>query len=291
MRRPWIGGRRVEQGLVGPALSLVEGLTGLDGALHRIVNLQNDAPDAALAVGGLVLSAGSWSPDRPGAERAPGGVASGAAVMVRLLGESAAPGPAGARADVSLPQVHTRRIQPPPARTADPPKWAEPRRAPAKPAPIVRAASDERPPPRAPRPPAAPLQAEDPAEISSLAAGAVGSGASQTVIGMASPAPGPAGGPLPSGDLGPGGGYETGRVDRVARPVGQVRPHYPARARQRGEEADVVVAVWVGAGGDVDRAAVSSSAGPEFDAAALAAVFPLLRTIDADHPRRVRADD
>jgi protein TonB len=73
-------------------------------------------------------------------------------------------------------------------------------------------------------------------------------------------------------DLGAGGGYGAGRVDRVARPVGQVRPHYPSRARQRGEEADVIVEVWVGARGDVDRVAVSRSAGAEFDEAALAAV-------------------
>jgi len=65
---------------------------------------------------------------------------------------------------------------------------------------------------------------------------------------------------------------ETGRLDRVARPVGRIRPRYPELARQRGEEADVVVAVWVGARGDVDRVAVSSSAGAEFDAAAVAAV-------------------
>jgi protein TonB len=73
-------------------------------------------------------------------------------------------------------------------------------------------------------------------------------------------------------ELGPGGAYDGGRLDRVARPAGSIRPHYPPRARQRGEEADVAVDVWVGAQGEVDRVAVSTSAGAEFDAAALAAV-------------------
>jgi protein TonB len=72
--------------------------------------------------------------------------------------------------------------------------------------------------------------------------------------------------------LGPGNRDGAGRLDRVARPAGSIRPHYPPRARQRGEEADVIVDVWVGALGNVDRAAVSRSAGPDFDAAALAAV-------------------
>jgi protein TonB len=89
---------------------------------------------------------------------------------------------------------------------------------------------------------------------------------------MPSRASGPVGGPLSSVELGPGSGQLGGRLDRVARPAGSIRPHYPPRARQRGQEADVLVAVWVGAQGDVDRVAVSRSAGPEFDAAALAAV-------------------
>jgi protein TonB len=89
---------------------------------------------------------------------------------------------------------------------------------------------------------------------------------------MASGTDAPGGGGLPGVGLGAGDGYETGRVDRVARPMGEIRPHYPALARQRGQEADVVVAVWVGARGHVDRAAVSRSAGPEFDEAALAAI-------------------
>jgi protein TonB len=123
---------------------------------------------------------------------------------------------------------------------------------------------------------------EDPAELASALAwppqpltrlgAAAGSSLWQLVVGMPSLASGPAGGPLPSVDLGPGSGYDAGRLDRAARPAGSIRPHYPVRARQRGEEADVAVDVWVGAQGDVDRVAVSRSAGTEFDAAALAAV-------------------
>jgi protein TonB len=58
----------------------------------------------------------------------------------------------------------------------------------------------------------------------------------------------------------------------VAAPASSIRPHYPPRARQRGEEADVTVEVWVGARGEVDRIAVADSAGAEFDAAAIEAV-------------------
>ena len=46
MRHPRIGRRRVEHGLVG--------LAGLDGLLHGVVDLQNDALGAVLAVGGFV---------------------------------------------------------------------------------------------------------------------------------------------------------------------------------------------------------------------------------------------
>ena len=48
MRHPWISRRRVEQGLVG--------LTSLDGLLHGVVDLQDDALGAVLAVGSLVLA-------------------------------------------------------------------------------------------------------------------------------------------------------------------------------------------------------------------------------------------
>jgi len=48
MRHPWIGRRRIEAGLVG--------LAGLHSLLHGVVDLQDDAPGAVLAVGGLVLA-------------------------------------------------------------------------------------------------------------------------------------------------------------------------------------------------------------------------------------------
>jgi len=48
MRHPWIGRRRVEQGLVG--------LASLDGLLHGVVDLQDDALGTVLTVGGFVLA-------------------------------------------------------------------------------------------------------------------------------------------------------------------------------------------------------------------------------------------
>jgi len=48
MCHPRIRRRRVEQGLVG--------LASLDGVLHGVVDLQNDALGAVLAVGGFVLA-------------------------------------------------------------------------------------------------------------------------------------------------------------------------------------------------------------------------------------------
>jgi TonB family protein len=67
-------------------------------------------------------------------------------------------------------------------------------------------------------------------------------------------------------------GYETGRLDRLARPAAPIEPHYPPRARQRGDEGDVIVDAWVGSEGETDRVAVAQSAGAELDEAALAVV-------------------
>jgi protein TonB len=69
-----------------------------------------------------------------------------------------------------------------------------------------------------------------------------------------------------------GGGPRAAGFDRHARPASSIRPRYPWRARQRGEEADVVVEAWVGPAGEVGDVQVVASAGEEFDAAALAAV-------------------
>ena len=146
------------------------------------------------------------------------------------------------------------------------------------------AAPPRRPEPRPDSavPAAAPLQTEEPVELASALAAASppgdrppaasGARASQPFGGARSGTRGPPGGQLARARLGPGGGDEVGRLDRLARPAAPIRPHYPARARQRGDEADVGVDVWVGAGGEVDRVAISRSAGAEFDAAAIAAV-------------------
>lgn len=71
-------------------------------------------------------------------------------------------------------------------------------------------------------------------------------------------------------DAGPA--FGPGDVDRVARPAQPIRPLYPSGARQRGEEADVVVEARVGALGAVDDVAVLRSAGPDFDEEAARAV-------------------
>jgi len=70
----------------------------------------------------------------------------------------------------------------------------------------------------------------------------------------------------------PGGAASEGPLSRVARPASEIRPRYPEAARERGDEAEVVVEAWVAANGRVERARVQASAGREFDAAALEAV-------------------
>jgi len=58
----------------------------------------------------------------------------------------------------------------------------------------------------------------------------------------------------------------------VARPASEIRPRYPRAARERGDEAEVIVEAWVAPSGRVARARVRAGAGDEFDAAALEAV-------------------
>ena len=217
-----------------------------------------------IAVGGLVLSARFLSADPGGAAPAaePGGA--GGIVFVRLLDVSAAPSQALTADDgVSTPAAGARPIPPKPLLPAAPARRAKPR-------------------PDSGVPAAAPLQTEEPAELASALPptsppgdrppAEAGTPASQSPGDTPSGARVPDGGPLASARLGPGSGYEAGRIDRAARPAAPIRPHYPARARQRGDEADVAVDVWVGSGGEVDRVAIASSAGAEFDAAAVAAV-------------------
>ncbi|HXV37418.1 MAG TPA: TonB family protein [Myxococcota bacterium] len=59
---------------------------------------------------------------------------------------------------------------------------------------------------------------------------------------------------------------------RVARPASEIRPRYPDVARERGDEAEVVVEAWVAASGRVEDARIRRSAGSAFDRAALDAV-------------------
>lgn len=226
----------------------------------------------AVALGGLVVSARFLSPDAPdgpGAAGAAGAAGSGEVVLLRLLDVSAAPSQEVADDDgASTPAAGALPAPPQPARTAAPVKRTEPRRDTAGPAAALLQTRDS--------------QTRDPVEVASALAApsqpgsrphaAAGTPASQPRTDKRSGTHAPAGGPLASAPLEPGGGREAGRLDRVARPAAPIRPHYPPRARQRGDEADVAVDVWVGAGGDVDRVAISRSAGAEFDAAAVAAV-------------------
>ena len=243
-----------------------------------------------IVLGGLALSGQPFFPDLSGGNVAPGAGASGGVLTVHLFEVPAAPGQSVA--DVSTAQAATRPIQLAAARAVDLPKRVERPRNPTTPAPAIGAAPREHPAPRT-RPPASPRP--QPAHSVAVARGgapasepllrpvaAAGSAALRPTLGTPSRASGPGGEPLASAGFGSGNGYGTGPLDRVAKPAGSILPHYPPRARQRGEEADVTVEVWVGAQGDVDQVAVSRSAGTEFDAAAIEAVqrarfYPALR--------------
>ena len=79
------------------------------------------------------------------------------------------------------------------------------------------------------------------------------------------------------GGLGRAGGGERiggeGEVDRVAAPVGGIRPpEYPARERMLGREGRVSLTVTVDAAGAVREVAVARSGGDAFDRSARRAV-------------------
>lgn len=66
--------------------------------------------------------------------------------------------------------------------------------------------------------------------------------------------------------------FANGWISTAARPATEIHPRYPQAARERGDEAEVVVEAWVAASGDVERVQVRSSAGREFDSAAVEAI-------------------
>jgi protein TonB len=105
----------------------------------------------------------------------------------------------------------------------------------------------------------APEPAEVPVEL--------GSGASQALAPEAAGA-----GEGAATERADGGAIASGVLSHVARPASEIVPRYPELARERGDEAEVIVEAWVAASGRVERARVRSSAGAEFDVAALAAV-------------------
>jgi protein TonB len=67
--------------------------------------------------------------------------------------------------------------------------------------------------------------------------------------------------------------FHEHEVDRVAAPIGGIRPVYPPRARQLGREGVVVLLLTVDAGGRATEAEVTASAGADFDEAARAAAL------------------
>jgi hypothetical protein len=111
-----------------------------------------------VALGGLVLSAGERSPRLFRGEGASGAAASGGVVMVRLLQESALPGQAVARAQVSTPEARTPSIELLPDGRTAPPERAETGRDSTRPAPAT--GSRDRLPAPVQRPAATPLQTE-----------------------------------------------------------------------------------------------------------------------------------
>jgi len=121
------------------------------------------------------------------------------------------------------------------------------------------------PPPAPATPPPAPIVAaaaprkNSPANDDADASGSAAGGASDS-------------GPAARTAAGSGAAPARGPLARVARPLSEIRPDYPRRARERGEEAEVIVEAWVEATGRVARTRVRKSGGHEFDAAALQAV-------------------
>jgi protein TonB len=233
-----------------------------------------------LALGGLVVSPRSCSPDLVLFDRSPGGGAPGGAMIVHLVGAAAASGQLRAATAAPEPQSARRTIEVAAARTPELEKRQEPLPRSVPPVSPPRAVSTQEAASRLPRHVTAPLPAGAPVEIARASASppvapsaaTAGSYVRRPLLAAAPPGSGSAAVQRAGAGSGSGTGYGTGPFDRVARPARAIRPHYPPRARQRGEEADVAVQVWVGARGEVDRVAVAESAGDEFDAAAVEAV-------------------
>ena len=231
-----------------------------------------------IALGALLVAASHSPPDLRAAMGHPDGV-----MLVSLLDI-----PTSASRDVLPPQgpmTGSRVLQPqpgeaPPARMERSSRRPEPQQA--RPRRPSRARLLPSTPDPEPRDEPSPSRAEPPVEIaaarpSSPRAEAQPEGAGHgPALKLASSSPprrplfaGLAGSTRPVGSP---SGYETGQLDRLARPAAPIKPHYPPRARQRGDEGDVIVDAWVGSQGEANRVAVARSAGAEFDQAALAAV-------------------
>jgi periplasmic protein TonB len=195
----------------------------------------------AAAFGGLVLALRA-RPSQPRLEAGGSGI-----MLVELVGAGSIAGDAPRPA--AAPE-NARRPAPPATRTT-PPQRPAAATAPERSAPE---------PPRSAKPPVPESPGAGPPAVAAAPA-AQGTSAETGEAGPLVAAASVAAGPVGSGSL-----------SRVARPASEIRPRYPEAARARGDEAEVIVEAWVAASGRVERAWVRSSAGPEFDGAALAAV-------------------
>lgn len=91
---------------------------------------------------------------------------------------------------------------------------------------------------------------------------------------METPPPPPAAEPPPAAAPSPAAAPRQARVDAPPSPRRSIKPDYPKGARQRGEQGDVRMEIFVSASGAVsDVRVVASSGYPELDEAAVKAVF------------------
>jgi protein TonB len=258
--------RRVSSSL---GIALVVSLSLHAAALAALVQLFGAPPSGSQTTGSRPGLGGR------GGEAGRGGRAGAGIVYVELIGTANAD-PARARAAVGATAE----------RTSEPDLEPQPKRLP-KPQPAQRRARVAgrqlpRPTRREPEPtqPALSTRAAKPpttAAAESIAepyAPPIQTAARTPSVGASgSSGPGVGGGGSATGTAAaPGGAASEGPLSRVARPASEIRPRYPEAARERGDEAEVVVEAWVAASGRVERAQVRASAGREFDAAALEAV-------------------
>ena len=237
-------------------------------ALVQLFYIQPSGSSGELGSGGERGPGGEFG---SGGERGPGGESGGAGlVFVELIGRDNAPDdPISDESAFALASAKTSSVRPEPKRV--PPQHAQQ----SVPVTARRLALSAEDPPEpisaSPQPHAAeaPTKTTEPMTRPAVAiadtSSAGASGPSQTGgDGGSRSAPGSA--------TASGAAFSNAPLSGVARPASEIRPHYPDAARERGDEAEVIVEAWVAASGQVERARVHTSAGREFDEAALEAV-------------------